>query len=168
MTKSNLSMILEELEKQKNKILKWAAGKPEDDTNHETLVLNIPNVVLFTSLIKKGEPSSAFLFNLMILVVRTNKPIEKIAKKNKDLALEIETAIVDDIVDAAIKLGNSSLIVDIANPFNITSESYANKWFELICNTDNRSKLFDQVIFNAEVLNQYITFSRTLQDKLNQ
>ena len=75
-------MILEELEKQKNKILKWAAGKPEDDTNHETLVLNIPNVVLFTSLIKKGEPSSAFLFNLMILVVRTNKPIEKIAKKN--------------------------------------------------------------------------------------
>ena len=96
------------------------------------------------------------------------KAIQDAAKKNKDLALEIETAIVDDIVDAAIKLGNSSLIVDIANPFNITSESYANKWFELMCNTDNRSKLFDQVIFNAEVLNQYITFSRTLQDKLNQ
>ena len=166
-TKSNLSLILSELDKPRKKLEKWIAGKPEDDVNHESLVLNIPEVVLFTGDIKKGEPSSAFLFNLMVVIVRTTKSIEKITKKNKDLALEIETAVVEDVVNAAIKLGNSSLLVDIANPFNITAESYANKWFELICNTDNRSKLFDYVIFNADVLNQYVLFSRTLHDRLN-
>lgn len=166
MTKTNLSMILGELEKPRKKIEKWLQGKPEDDANHETMVLNIPNVVLFTGLVKKGEPSDAILFNLMIIMVRTKKPMDKIKSKNNDLALEIETSVIDDVIDAAIKLGNSALLVDISNPFNVTSESYANKWFELVCNTDNRNKLFDYIMFNAEILNQYIVFSRTLQERM--
>lgn len=110
MERTNIGLILKKMEKQKTKIKNWL--KQEPDEAMEMFVVNIPDIVLFTSTIQKKEISKAVFFNLCIEVVKTKKKLSKLQKKDPDAYTDLCKSVLDNTLEVAISLGNSYVHIE--------------------------------------------------------
>ena len=163
MERTNIALILKKMEKAKKKLEKWLEREPE--TDYEMFVLNIPDIVLFTNVLKKKEVSNSVMFNMTIQVVKTKKSISKMKKKDSEAFEEMCKSIKADTLKNAINLGNASIHIDVADAFMTDAAESASQWSSAILDDESNKKLFNRIIFSTDDSNNLVTFSNELQSK---
>lgn len=164
MERTNISLILKKMDKTKNRLRKWLDRDSDEDC--EMFILNIPDVVLFTNVLKKKEVSTSVFFNLTIQVVKTKKNFEKMKKKDSDTFAEIMKTVKENTLKVAKDLGNASIHLEVSETFMNDVNEAANQWFEIITGDETNQKLFNKIIFSTDNSNNLVAFANEIVNKV--
>ena len=145
--KTNLSMILKELQKPKKKLEKWIEADMDEETPYDIFVLNIPDVILFTNKIRKDEISEGIFFNLIVQVVKSKKKIEKL--KKKDLIEELSKFIIKCTLENIKNFGCVNATTAITEQFSKDYYEVSENWKILIKADEEINKLVDRLSFTV-------------------
>lgn len=157
MERTNISLILKEMEKAKNRIRKWIEREPS--TEMEIFILNIPDIVLFTGKIQKKEISPSILFNLCIQVVKTKRPMQKIQKRDPEKYSEITKNLIDHTITNVMNLGHSWIHVGWNSELIKDVIEYSEMWKKSIEENETVGKLINSIIFSIDNSEDFIEFS---------
>ena len=159
MERTNISLILKKMEKPVNKINRWL--KSESEEMIDMIVLNIPDIILFTDNLKKGEVSRTILFDLCIQVVKTKKDLNKIKKKNVDDYDEITKKVKEMTIQNAISLGHTSCHIPMDSIF-YNDKIGGKQWIESIDESETCKTLISNLIFSSESNIRLIEFANRI------
>ena len=153
--RTDLALVLDKIpEKLKKRTLKFA----EDDESNDMFVLKIPNIVMFYDSIRKREASKAKFFDIVVILVRTKKSLNKIKKKDKEGFKELSSNIVEKTVDLMADLGVSCAHVTLDPMFFIDPHDYASASVKYLDAKDASKKLLSRIVFctmDADTLAQF-------------
>jgi hypothetical protein len=133
------------------------------------MILNIPNVVLFTgnyNNIASKDVTPSVLVNVMIQIVKTDKSLSKLKNKNPEKYNDYIDRIISDSVDAAIAHGNINLHINLDPMFCDNIKAYADSWSKYSIAHDANSKLFNMLVFSTTSSNDFISFSHAIKEKI--
>lgn len=147
MERTNIGLILKKAEKAKNRLKNWLKTEPENDI--DMFVLNIPDIVLFTDVLKKDEVSKSVLFNITIQVIKTKPSINKIKKKNEEKYKEVVEKVIDLTLKSSVLLGNSFIHIPVEGLFMGDLSEYGKTWISHVVDTDNE-KAINEIVFSAD------------------
>jgi hypothetical protein len=141
--RTNLSLVLNDINKPMKKLNKWVESEAEEDM--DMFVINIPELVMFTNKIRKDKISEGLFFNLTIQVIKSNKSIEKLKKKG-----QIETLskfIIKCTLENIKSFGNTSVVIELTDDFSEDWQELAENWRIMIQNDEGISKIVNRISF---------------------
>lgn len=145
--KTNLSLILKELQKPKKKLEKWIDAELDDETPYDMFVLSIPDVILFTNKIRKDDVSEGIFFNLLIQVVKTKKSVAKLKKKKQ--IEELSKFIIKCTMENIKNFGCVNVTTEITDKFSEDYYECAENWKILIQADESFEKMIDRLSFTV-------------------
>lgn len=125
-SRTNIEMIMDKFpEKLSKRVGKWSE---ENEQIPDMFVVKIPNVILFTESIRKNEPCACKLFDLVICLVKSEKSLKKLKKKDKEEFDKTVEFAVSKTINILKDLGSSCVHVTIDDRFMDDAHDYADVW----------------------------------------
>lgn len=162
--KSNLSLILNKMDKPKRKLEKWC--KSDAETDYDVFVMRIPNVVLFTHKICKDELTNAIIFDIIVQVVKTKKKFSKIVK-NEDKLSELSKFVIKCTIETMKNFGSVSTIIPITSKFGVDEYQLGDDWASYALKDDAFKNMINSVVFTSLSTNSYAIFDRIMTTTVN-
>ena len=160
--KTNLSLILKQLQKPKKKLEKWIDADLDDETPYDMFVLNIPDVILFTNKIRKDEVSEGIVFNLIIQIVKSKKKIEKL--KKKDHIEELSKFIIKCTIENIKNFGCVNATTTITEQFSKDFYEVSENWKIFLSADEELPKIVDRLSFTVTNSTGFAIAANTLAE----
>lgn len=145
MGRSTLELVLDKIPEKSIKRMKNWANNPAHVP--DMFVLRIPNLILFTSSIKKSLPSEVKTFDLVVLFVSSSKKLAKLKKKDKK---EFERTVefsVEKAVSVLKDFGSSCIHVSVDERFFSDPHDWASVWSKYLIPEMNEKSILSRVNF---------------------
>lgn len=158
-SRTNIEMIMENFpEKLAKRVSKWSEEKNQIP---DMFVVKIPNIVLFTESIRKNEPCASKLFDLVICLVKSEKSLKKLKKKDKDEFTKTVDFAVSKSINILKDLGSSCVHVTIDDRFMDDPHDYADIWSKHLLE-DASKGIISNVTFCTTDTDTLVSFNNTL------
>ena len=169
--RTNVQNILKKMDRPFNKLNKWISAEwfsEEPSDEPDIFVIHIPDVVMFTKTVKMNEVSESIRFDLLIQVVKTEKKITKIFKKDEDRYHEINHKLRESTIQLIKDLGIVCPNIQIDDAYNTLGNEISLVWKTLLekefSNDGTLAKYVDKLSFTTENSNVFIEFSNAMNE----
>lgn len=164
--RTNLSLVLDKFpDNYSKKVTTWA--NKENGKVPDMFIIRIPNLIIFHGNIQKKEPSKAKFFDLIIQVIRSEKSLPKLRKRNEAKFDETVAFYVEGTAKALKNLGVSCAHIPLESDFFKDPHDYARLWGEKL--TEEKNKILMRVIFCTPDPDVLVSFNseigKTLSEK---
>lgn len=160
--KSNLSLVLDNLDKKIGNMEKWAEQEPDDD--FDMFVLTIPNLCMFKTKFSDDYKADAVFFNLCIQVVKGKKRISKVKRKGGELLETLCKFVVKCSMENIKDHGFSSVVIPAVDRFAEDYYAVIENWKIQLDMDDTFTKLVNSINFTVKDMTAFAIVSHGCND----
>lgn len=146
--KSNLSLVLDEMDKKLTKMERWAERECEDD--FDMFVLNIPNLCMFKTKFTDDMEADVIYFNLCMQVVKGKKRLSKVKKKGGETLETLCKFVVKCTMENIKDHGFSSVVIPAVDKFAEDYYAVIENWKIQLDMDDTFAKLVNHITFTVK------------------